>query len=495
MGSYVIRTPDIGEGIAEVEVVAWHVKVGDTVTEDQVVAELMTDKATVEVPSPTAGTVAALGAETGSTIAVGAELLRLEVEGAGNVKGDAPASGPARSAATGAAGAAGAAVTGHAAAAEAAVREPGDVPESLAEGGRGPAHGALRAGASEAEIARAPSGGKAEGATAPGPKAGGGTAPAPAKPRPASPSGPALREPGERPLASPAVRRLALDLGVELRFVRGSGPAGRILREDLLAYQGQGEALVMGGGAGATSYAIRDDETTIAVTGLRRRIAQKMQDAKRRIPHFSYVEEIDVTELESMRAALNARHGATRGKLTVLPLLARAMVLALRDFPQMNARYDDEATSGGAAGVVTRYGAVHLGIATQTGSGLMVPVIRHAEARDPWACAAEIARLSEAARSGKGTREELSGSTITITSLGALGGIVTTPVINHPEVAIVGVNRMVERPVVRGGTIVVRKLMNLSSSFDHRVIDGMDAAEFVQAIRALLEAPALLFVD
>jgi 2-oxoisovalerate dehydrogenase E2 component (dihydrolipoyl transacylase) len=276
-----------------------------------------------------------------------------------------------------------------------------------------------------------------------------------------------------------------------LRFVRGSGPAGRILREDLLAYQGRAESLVVGGGAGGTTYGVRDDETAIPVTGLRRRIAQKMQDAKRRIPHFSYVEEVDVTDLEAMRATLNIRYAATRGKLTLLPLLARAIVIALREFPQMNARYDDEASTAGGAGVVTRYGAVHLGIATQTGNGLMVPVVRHAEARDPWSCAAEIARLSDAARGGRGTREELSGSTITITSLGPLGGIVTTPVINAPEVAIVGVNKIVERPVVRDGAVVVRKAMNLSSSFDHRVVDGMDAAEFIQAI----ESPALLFVE
>jgi 2-oxoisovalerate dehydrogenase E2 component (dihydrolipoyl transacylase) len=214
-----------------------------------------------------------------------------------------------------------------------------------------------------------------------------------------------------------------------------------------------------------------------------------MQEAKRHIPHFTYVEEIDVTELEALRARLNERHGASRGKLTLLPLLARAMVLALAEHPQINARYDDE------AGFVTRYGAVHLGIAAQTDAGLMVPVLRHAEARDPWSTAAEIARLAEATRAGKATREELTGSTITITSLGALGGIVTTPIINHPEVAIVGVGRIVERPVFLHGQIVARKLMNLSSSFDHRVVDGADGARFVQAVRALLEAPALLFVD
>jgi 2-oxoisovalerate dehydrogenase E2 component (dihydrolipoyl transacylase) len=227
----------------------------------------------------------------------------------------------------------------------------------------------------------------------------------------------------------------------------------------------------------------------VPVIGLRRKIAQKMQEAKRRIPHFSYVEEIDVTEVEALRAQLNAKYAAQRGKLTLLPLLARAVVIALRDFPQMNARFDDD------AGVVTRHGAVHLGIATQTDNGLMVPVLRHAEAKDVWALAAEVSRLAEAARTGKAARDELSGSTITITSLGALGGIVTTPVINHPEVAIVGVNRIVERPVMRNGAVVGRLLMNLSSSFDHRVVDGMDAARFIQAVRALLEAPAMLFVE
>ena len=225
------------------------------------------------------------------------------------------------------------------------------------------------------------------------------------------------------------------------------------------------------------------------MVGLRRRIAQKMAESKRRIPHFSYVEEIDVTELEALRAQLNQRYGAARGKLTLLPLIARAVVLALRDFPRLNARFDDE------AGVVTQYGAVHLGIAAQTDAGLMVPVIRHAEARDPWGIASEITRLAEAARTGSATREELGGSTITISSLGPLGGIVSTPVINHPEVAIVGVNRIVERLALRGGTVVARQTMNLSSSFDHRVVDGMDAARFIQAVRATLETPALLFVE
>ncbi|WP_252996888.1 dihydrolipoamide acetyltransferase family protein, partial [Burkholderia sola] len=293
--------------------------------------------------------------------------------------------------------------------------------------------------------------------------------------------------PGERPLASPAVRQRAWDMGIELRYVRGTGEAGRILHEDLDAYARTGGGSARG--AQPRGYNERHDETEVPVIGLRRAIARKMQEAKRRIPHFSYVEEIDVTELESLRTELNRRHGDTRGKLTPLPLLIRAMVIALRDFPQINARFDDE------AGVVTRYGAVHMGVATQTDGGLTVPVLRHAEARDVWSISAEIARLADAVRANRAHRDELSGSTITISSLGALGGIVSTPVINHPEVGIVGVNRIVERPMIRDGAIVARKMMNLSSSFDHRVVDGADAAEFIQAVRAVLERPALLFVE
>jgi 2-oxoisovalerate dehydrogenase E2 component (dihydrolipoyl transacylase) len=274
------------------------------------------------------------------------------------------------------------------------------------------------------------------------------------------------------------VRRRAWELGIELQFVHGSGPAGRIEHADLDVYlASRGQPVQAGGASGLRE---KHGEEQVPVIGLRRKIAQKMQEAKRRIPHFSYVEEIDVTELEALRAKLNAKFGSTRGKLTVLPFIARAVVLAVEDFPQMNARFDDD------AGVVTRYQPVHLGIATQTDGGLMVPVVRHAEAMDPWACAREIARLAEASRGGKA---------ITISSLGPLGGIVTTPVINHPEVAIIGVNRIVERPVFQGDAVVKRSLMNLSSSFDHRVVDGMDAAQFIQAVRALLETPALLFVE
>ncbi len=441
MGIYVIRVPDIGEGIAEVELVAWHVQPGEEVREDQPIADVMTDKATVEIPSHVHGKILALGAEVGQLLSVGAELVRIEVEGEGNLKEGADAAAP---------------VAAPAPAAAAPVPAPA-------------------AAAPEPQAAPAP----APQASAPAP------APAPAAARAAAPV-PRARKADEPPLASPAVRRQALDMGIDLRLVHGSGPAGRILHEDLQAWADGGGQPV---GAASSQYTERHGEEVVPVIGLRRRIAQKMQEAKRRIPHFSYVEEVDVTELEALRQQLNQRHGATRGKLTLLPFLARAMVLALRDFPQINARYDDE------AGTVTRYEAVHLGIATQTDGGLMVPVLRHAESLDLWQCAAGVARVAEGARSGRAARDELSGSTITLTSLGALGGIVSTPVINHPEVAIVGVNRMVERPMLRGGQVVARQLMNLSSSFDHRVVDGMDAARFIQAVRALLENPALLFVE
>ena len=483
MGIHIIKMPDIGEGIAEVELVGWHVKVGDTVAEDQPLADVMTDKATVEIPSPVVGKVISLGGDVGQVMAVGGELIRLEVEGEGNVKAGAAAAPAAKAAVP----------AGEGIAADGAQRAGGP---SLVESGAA-ASGVATSGAST------------PGASAPGVSAPGVSTPAPSTPAksstsasasgsaPASAKSPAgrqsggapaaVRQPGEKPLASPAVRKRAWDLGVELRYVQGSGPAGRILHEDLDAWlQGQGSTSNARAGS---AYAERNDEDAVPVIGLRRKIAQKMAESKRRIPHFSYVEEIDVTELEDLRVQLNAKWGEQRGKLTLLPLLARAMVVALRDFPQINARYDDE------AGVVTRYGAVHIGIATQSDGGLMVPVMRHAEARDLWSMAAEITRLAQAVRSGSAGRDELSGSTITITSLGPLGGIVTTPVINHPEVGIVGVNRIVERPAFRNGAVVARKLMNLSSSFDHRVVDGMDAARFIQAVRALLEQPALLFVE
>jgi 2-oxoisovalerate dehydrogenase E2 component (dihydrolipoyl transacylase) len=435
MGTHVIKMPDIGEGIAEVELVEWHVKPGDAVVEDQVLADVMTDKATVEIPSPVSGRVLALGGKVGEVMAVGTELIRLEVAGTGNVA-DASAPITARVAPT--------------------PSSPAAIPVSAAPAPKpafvpAPKPATTRSTAAEAESAPA-----------------------------------ARRAPGEKPIASPAVRRRAWELGIELQFVQGSGAAGRVMHEDLDAYLARGGA---GSAASGARYVERNDEQPIQVIGLRRRIAEKMQDAKRRIPHFTYVEEIDVTELETLRAKLNDTWAEQRGRLTVLPFLMRAIVLAARAYPMVNARFDDD------AGVVTRHGAVHLGIATQTDAGLMVPVVRHAEARDLWTSAAELTRLAEAARKGKASREELTGSTITITSLGALGGIVTTPVINYPEVAIVGVGRILERPVIRNGAIVARKLMNLSSSFDHRVVDGAHGAEFVQAVRGYLEVPATLFVE
>jgi 2-oxoisovalerate dehydrogenase E2 component (dihydrolipoyl transacylase) len=414
MGTRIIKLPDVGEGVAEAELVAWHVKVGDLVREDQPIAEVMTDKATVEIPSPATGTVTALGGEVGSMLAVGGELIRLEVPGAPEEASPPPT--PSRP------------------------------------------------------------------ATAPPPPA---EAAAPAPPSPPAP--PVTRPPGEKPIAAPAVRRRAWEAGVDLRQLRGSGPAGRILQDDIDAF------LRGGGGAPAPAPAGRVADTRveeIRVTGLRRRIAERMAEATRRIAHFSYVEEVDVTALEELRAALNAgAAGPGRPKLTPLPFLMLAVVRAVAEFPQMNALYDDEAE------VIRRHGGVHIGIATQTPSGLMVPVVRHAEARDLWDWAAGARRLAEAARGGVATREELGGSTITITSLGALGGIASTPVVNRPEVAILGVNRMAVRPVWRDGGFVPRQIMNLSSSFDHRVIDGHDAATFIQRIKALLEVPALLFLE
>ncbi|MEB2400745.1 MAG: dihydrolipoamide acetyltransferase family protein [Alcaligenaceae bacterium] len=465
MGLHIIKMPDIGEGIAEVELVEWHVQAGDTVTEDQILADVMTDKATVQVPSPVNGKVLALGGKVGEVMAVGSELIRLEVEG-----GEA-AEPPPNAKKPGGAGAARPAADPGAAGRE------GGTPQESAQQDTARPDTARQGGASRA-----------------GPPEQAGASPAPARLSivpPAVPAGGAVaaRPEGGRPLASPAVRRRAWELGIDLQAVRGSGPAGRITHADLDACLSRETATAAGAAARPFAYERRDDQKEVRVIGLRRRIAEKMQESKRRIPHFTYVEELDVTELESLRARLNAQWGETRGKLTLLPFLARAMVLALREFPQINARYDDE------AGIVTHYGPVHLGIAAQTDGGLMVPVLHHAEALDLWALGREVARLAQAARDGSATREELTGSTITLTSLGPLGGVVSTPVINHPEVAIVGVNRIIEKPVVIQGAIAVRKTMNLSSSFDHRVVDGMHAAEFIQKLRAYMECPALLFVE
>jgi 2-oxoisovalerate dehydrogenase E2 component (dihydrolipoyl transacylase) len=297
---------------------------------------------------------------------------------------------------------------------------------------------------------------------------------------------PAPRAQRDKPLASPAVRRRAEDLGVKLSLVHGTGPANQITHEDLDAFiAGESQPAQRAGPALARRTAVEE----VKVIGLRRAIARQMQESKRRIPHFAYIEEVDMTELEDLRLHLNATRRSDQPKLTVLPFLMRALVRVLPDYPQINARFDDE------AGVLHRYSAVHAGVATQTANGLVAPVVRHAEALDIWAAALEIARVAELARSGKGSKDDLSGSTITITSLGPLGGVATTPVINHPEVAIIGPNKIIERPVVRDGHIAVRKMMNLSSSFDHRVVDGYDAAEFIQKVKAMLEHPATLFMD
>jgi 2-oxoisovalerate dehydrogenase E2 component (dihydrolipoyl transacylase) len=459
MGIHVIKMPDLGEGIAEVEVVAWHVKPGDTVKEDQVLADVMTDKATVEIPSPVHGTVTSLGGQLGEAVAVGAELIRLEVEGAGKHSGDASAN-------------------------TTAARQPAPAGSTAGTADEFPP---ITVAQPETVVTTVTSAETVAPAAVPA-HAAAARPPAPAYAGHGQPSAPAHhgRAPGAKPLAAPAVRQRAWDMGIELQYVTGSGPAGRISHADLDAHVARGQRKAA---EGDRRYAVLEGEQAMPLIGMRRKIAEKMAEAKRRIPHFTYVEEIDVTELEALRVQLNARHAGQRPKLTLLPLIMRAVVLGIRKYPSVNARFDDDAN------IVTTYNAVHLGIAAQTDAGLMVPVVRNAEARDPWSAAAEVARLADAARSGKALREELTGSTITITSLGALGGIVTTPVINRPEVAIVGVNRIVDKPVVLNGAMVARKTMNLSSSFDHRVIDGMVAAEFIQTIRGYLECPASLFVE
>lgn len=446
MGEHVIKLPDVGEGVAEAEIVEWHVSVGDPVREDDVVAAVMTDKATVEIPSPVEGEVTWLGAEVGDVVAVGAPIVRIRT-GADEAQPSDTGSGE-------------------------------DAPMDDGEGNASAADGMSEAGEDlpppeNEEPPEAPADGKKP-ASADKPKE---------APSARTNDGPP-RAAGEKPLASPAVRLKAREAGIDLRQVAGSGPAGRITHEDLDQFLSQGQ-----GASAGRRLTRRTDVEEVKIVGLRRRIAEKMATAKRRIPHITYVEEIDMTSLEELRAALNKGRSDSQPKLTILPFLMRAMVRAIGEHPQFNAHFDDE------AGVVHRHGGVHVGIAAQTPAGLVVPVARHCEARDIWDCGAEVIRLSEAARSGTATREELSGSTITITSLGAIGGLVTTPVINHPEVAIIGVNKLAVRPHWDGTDFVPRKMMNLSCSFDHRIIDGWDAAVFVQRLKALLETPAMIFVE
>jgi 2-oxoisovalerate dehydrogenase E2 component (dihydrolipoyl transacylase) len=382
MARYVFRLPDIGEGVTEAELIAWHVREGDRLEEDQPMADVMTDKATVEMTAPVAGLVVALHGAPGEKIAVGAPLVELEL--------DAP----------------------------------------LAESRAFPA---------------AP--------------------PAPPRPAVAPSTGGAV-------LASPATRGRARQHGVALRDVQGTGPGGRITSADLESFLARA----------GTQDGVRE----MRIIGLRRQIAERMQAAKRNIPHFTYVEEVDMTALEAQRAALNANRAEDQPRLTPLPFLMRALVEVLPRFPQLNANYDGE------AGLLRLFAPIHIGIATQSPAGLLVPVVRHAEALDLWGAAREVARVAAAAREGRASREELTGSTITLSSLGALGGLAATPIINAPEVAIIAPNRLGERPVVRGGQIVIRTMMNLSASFDHRIIDGFAAASFIQALREVLEHPGAI---
>jgi 2-oxoisovalerate dehydrogenase E2 component (dihydrolipoyl transacylase) len=424
MPKFTFNLPDIGEGIAEAEIVAWHVKIGDNISEDQPLADMMTDKATVEMESPVSGVVTKVAGEAGDVIAIGSMLVEIEVAGDSTDAAE-PSTAPLETPAP------------------AAVVEDENphAPEPVAET----------------------------------------TAVAPVPP-PSPPAAPPTATSSAKVMASPAVRQRASELGVDLSEVKAAG--GHIRHADLDAFLNYG---TQRGYRPAQANARRDDEI-IKVIGMRRRIADNMAASKRHIPHFTYVEEIDVTAIESMRADLNDHRGA-KPKLTLLPMLIVAICKTIPQFPMINARFDDE------NGVVTRHGAVHLGMATQTDAGLMVPVIRDAQDRNIWQLASEITRLAEAARSGSAKSEELSGSTLTITSLGPVGGIATTPVINRPEVAIIGPNKIVERPMFVGDSIEARKLMNLSISCDHRVVDGWDAASYVQALKKLIETPVLLFAD
>ena len=418
MGKQVFKLPDIGEGVVEGEVVQWHVAAGDAVTEDDPIVDVMTDKATVTIPSPVTGVVTSLSGDVGDMVAVGSTLVEFDSDADA-----APASEPEA--------------------------EP------------------------EAESSPTPP-------PAPEPAADPTPAPAAAKPTPA----PAAAS--SRVLASPAIRRRAREAGVDLSQVRGSGPAGRVRHADLDAYIAADGAVT---GAAPSSYSTkRTDVTEVKVVGLRRKIPEQMTISKSTIPHFSYFEEVDVTELEALRQALNASRDESQPKLTYLPFIMLALSRIMPEHPECNANYDDQ------GGVVARHGAVHIGIATQTDRGLYVPVVKHVEAMDAWQAAAEMQRVASAARDGTASLEDLTGSTFTITSLGRDGGLGATPIINHPEVAILGVHKARDMPVVRDGQIVVRRIMNLSSSFDHRVVDGADGAALVQHLRRMLEHPALIFM-
>jgi 2-oxoisovalerate dehydrogenase E2 component (dihydrolipoyl transacylase) len=446
MAKYEFKLPDIGEGIAEAEIVAWHVKIGDQVNEDQQLADMMTDKATVEMESPVSGKVIELAGDVGDQIPIGSVLAVIET--AGEVDTSLPASDQDGQE-TNAAGER----TDTVAMADGAVAPTPAQAEAVPSVAEEPVRPERRP---EAEVKRRS---------------------APAQEEPPLGANEGGRSASSPVLASPAVRARARDLGIDLAQVRTA--SDRVRHADLDAY-----LLYNGAGVSSRGAAARHDET-IKVVGLRRKIAENMQEAKRRIPHFTLVEEFDVTALEDTRAMMNNDRG-TNPKLTLLPFLITAMARTLPDWPMLNATYDDDAN------VVTRHGGLHLGMATQTPNGLMVPVIRDAHNMSVWQLASEALRLADAARSGKAAREELSGSTITLSSLGPIGGITSTPVINRPEVAIIAVNKVEEKVVVLDGEIEVRKRMNLSLSCDHRVVDGWDAASFLQAMKTYIENPLRL---
>ena len=422
MGIFAFKLPDIGEGVVEGEVVEWMVAVGDSVKEDDPILSVMTDKATVEIPSPTDGVVKSLVGEPGTILAVGQVCIEFDVDGDGN---SSPSS----------------------------EKEETAEPEEVVE---------------EPVVEEAP-------------------APEPETPKPepvAKPTQVVVAAPGARPLASPAVRQRARESGIDLASVNGSGPAGRITHADLDSWKDAGSPVAAAGPARVA----KTGTTEIPVIGLRRKIAESMTASYSTIPHFSYFEEVDITELESLRVHLNSTRTEGQPKLTYLPFIMQALVKALGENPVCNALYDDE------KGVVTRYDAIHLGIATQTDRGLYVPVVKHVESQDVWASASEMQRVSQAARDGTAGLDELTGSTFTITSLGRMGGLGATPIINKPEVGILGVHNAVDTPVVRDGQIVVRKILRLSSSWDHRVVDGWDGAVLVQRLKSLLEHPATIFM-
>lgn len=439
MTNRIFKLPDIGEGVVEGEVVEWHVAVGDSVSEDDALVDVMTDKATVTIPSPHDGTIAVLHGGVGDMVAVGAALVEFD-EG-----GDSPADS-----------------------AEEKQPEPEKTDEPEVD--------------SEPKAPTTPPPATTEPVAPPPVPAISTPAPLPTVSTPNE----STSDSGGKTLASPAVRRRAREAGVDLVAVRGSGPAGRIRHADLDAFIAAGGMVQ---GAPPVAYTTRrSDVEEIKVVGLRRKIAEAMTVSKRHIPHFSYFEEIDVTELEELRQLLNATKSAEQPKLTYLPFIMLALAKIMPNHPECNGHYDE------ANGIVRRYGAVNLGIATQTDRGLFVPVVKHTEAMDIWQAAAEMQRVSGAAREGTASLDDLTGSTFTITSLGRDGGLGATPIINHPEVAILGVHKAREMPVVRNGEVVVRRMMNVSSSFDHRIVDGANGAALVQALKRLLEHPALIFM-